>query len=306
MGKKFTLEELVDLTTINGGRFQTFSQEEAFQFCEKLAKHHYENFPVGSVLIPKELRPHFYSIYAFSRIADDLGDETSHYSIEKRLELLHDFEAILSASQPSNPIFRALQQTILTYSIPVEPFKRLIKAFQSDILFEDFETFESLYQYCHCSANPVGELLLRLFGEWNEETASYSNDICTALQLLNFWQDLSRDLPNGRLYIPFQLMKNHNLQKDSSIILGSEKSKQQTLNILFQTTNQLFERGIRLLSCIKSTRLRMELAFIIGSALTVQKKAISIGTSLFTTRTKLQLLDLLPVIHRTLKLYNSI
>jgi len=306
MGKKFTVEELVDLTTIKGGKFETTSQEEAFQFCETLSKNHYENFPVGSILIPKRIRPHFYSIYAFSRIADDLGDETSQYSLEKRLDLLHNYEQLLFDKNSSNPIFRALEITRMEFSIPIEPFTRLIQAFRSDILFEDYDSFESLYQYCHFSANPVGELLLRLFGEWNEETSSSSNDICTALQLLNFWQDLSRDIPNKRWYIPRQIMEQYSLSKESNTLIGNEKNKQQALDSLFNTTNQLFERGVRLLSCIKSTRLRMELSFIIGSAVTVQKKAMKIGTSLFSTRIKLQLFDILPVIHRTLKLYNSI
>lgn len=305
MGKKFSVEELEDLTTIQGGKFATTSQEEAFDFCETLSKSHYENFPVGSILIPKLIRPHFYSIYAFSRIADDLGDETSRYSIEKRLDLLHNYEQLLFVKNATNPIFRALEVTVREYSIPIEPFSRLIEAFRSDILFQDFESFDTLFQYCHCSANPVGELLLRLFGECNEETSSYSNDICTALQLLNFWQDLSRDIPNERWYIPIHTMKKYTLTKESNTLIGTEKNKQQALDSLFQITNQLFDRGVRLLSCIKSTRLRMELSFIIGSAVTVQKKAIKIGTSLFTTRIKLQLTDILPVIHRTLKLYNS-
>jgi squalene synthase HpnC len=306
MENKFTVEELKDLTTFRGGKFEVSTQDEAFRFCETLSKQHYENFPVGSILIPKSIRPHFYSIYAFSRIADDLGDETSQYSIEKRLDLLHNFEQLLFEQNTTNPVFRALHITIDTYSIPVEPFSRLIQAFRSDIFFTDYQTFESLYQYCHCSANPVGELLLRLFGEWNDETSSYSNDICTALQLLNFWQDFSRDLPKGRWYIPKELMDNYSLRKQSNSIVGAKKDKEEVINILFSTTNQLFQRGIRLLSSIKSTRLRMELSFILGSALTVQHKAINIGTSLLTKRPKLQISDILPVIHRTLKVYNTI
>lgn len=305
MGKKFSLEELEDLTTFRGGKFEASTLQEAFQFCESLSKQHYENFPVGSVLIPKPIRPHFYSIYAFSRIADDLGDETAVYSVEKRLEMLKSFEQLLSEKNCTNPIFRALHKTLDTFSIPIEPFIRLIEAFRSDILFSDFENFESLYQYCHCSANPVGELLLRLFAEWNDETSSYSNDICTALQLLNFWQDFSRDFPNGRWYIPNEVMELYSLSKHSETLNGTENDKQRVLAFLFQTTNQLFQRGIRLLSSIKSTRLRMELSFILGSAITVQHKAMNIGTSLFTKRPKLQLTDLLPVIHRSLKVYNT-
>lgn len=305
MSKKFSLEELEDLTTLRGGKFEACTLEEAFQFCESLSKQHYENFPVGSIFIPKHLRHHFYSIYAFSRIADDLGDETTLYSIEKRLDMLKSFEKLLFEKSFTNPIFLALHNTLDTFSIPTEPFTRLIEAFRSDILFNGFESFESLYQYCHRSANPVGELLLRLFGEWNDETSPYSNDICTALQLLNFWQDFSRDFPNGRWYIPNDVIELYSLSKHFETLIGSENDKQQALDFLFQTTNQLFQRGIRLLSCIKSTRLRMELSFILGSAITVQQKAMNIGTSLFTIRTKLQLTDLLPVIHRSLKVYNT-
>ncbi|MBL8005306.1 MAG: squalene/phytoene synthase family protein [Candidatus Kapabacteria bacterium] len=306
MGKKFSIEELKDLTTVRGGKFEAITLHEAFQFCESLSKQHYENFPVGSILIPKPLRPHFYSIYAFSRIADDLGDETALYSTEKRLEMLKSFEQLLFEKNSTNPIFRALHNTLDTYSIPTEPFIRLIEAFRSDIVFSGFDNFESLYQYCHCSANPVGELLLRLFGEWNKETSSFSNDICTALQLLNFWQDFSRDFPNGRWYIPTEVMEIYSLSKDSDTLIGTEKDKQRALDFLFQTTNQLFLQGIRLLSSIKSTRLRMELSLILGSAKTVQQIAMNYGTSLFTKRPKLQLTDFLPVIHRSLKVYNTI
>jgi squalene synthase HpnC len=303
--KKYTVSELIDLTLPSAGTFQIDSDSDAFSFCERLSKSHYENFPVGSLLIPLELRPHFYSIYAFSRIADDLGDETGELSTEKRLELLSNFENLLHTECPNHPVFRALSLTISKYTIPTDPFSRLITAFKSDIQFTQYQTFEELFGYCHNSANPVGELLLRLFGEWNENTAQYSNDICTALQLLNFWQDISRDLPIKRYYIPVDLLEKYSLSIENDKLVGSMESKQSLLDQLFYRTNQLFERGIRLLTCIESKRLRMELSLIIGSAMTLQTKVKSIGVDLITTRITLSVLDIVPITHRALKLYNS-
>ena len=302
---KYTVSELIDLTIPSAGKFQIKSDSDAFSFCEELSRSHYENFPVGSVLIPKELRPHFYSIYAFSRIADDLGDETSELTTAKRLELLSNFESLLHSEYPNHPVFRALSITILKFSIPSDPFTRLISAFKSDIQFSQYKTFEELFGYCHKSANPVGELLLRLFGEWNELTAQYSNDICTALQLLNFWQDISRDLPLKRYYIPVDILVKHSLTIENDKLVGTVESKQSLLEQLFYITNQLFERGIRLLKCIESRRLRMELSLIIGSAMSLQAKVKSIGIDLLSKRVTLSIFDIIPITHRALKLYNS-
>jgi len=305
MVHKYNLIELEHLTTSSAGPFAVTTNKDAFLFCEHLSKRHYENFPVGSLLVPSELRPHFYSIYAFSRIADDLGDETTSLPISKRLELLQDFENLLDIDCPEHPIFRALTISRVQYSIPTEPFKRLIQAFRGDITFVQPKKFTELLSYCHNSANPVGQLLLSLFGEWNSTTELYSNQICTALQLLNFCQDLSRDLPMNRNYIPLEFLTELNLQNIDFNIIQSTEQFDLALELLLSKTNELFQSCIRLIHYIESNRLRMELSLIIGSGLVLYKKTVTQQKSLCYYRPKLTVIDSLNVFHQAMKLYNS-
>lgn len=183
-----------------------------FAACEELAKTHYENFTVGSRLLPAHLRPHFYSIYAFSRGVDDLGDEADG----DRITLLNMWERELdscyvstgsnpgknAAQGPTHPYFVALAETILIFDIPADPFKRLIEANRRDQDITWHESFDDVLEYCAYSANPVGHLVLYLCGVRNPELHALSNRTCTGLQLANFWQDVRRDADIGRIYIP--------------------------------------------------------------------------------------------------------
>jgi squalene synthase HpnC len=189
--------------------------EATFASCESLARTHYENFSVGSRLLPKHLRRHFYAIYAFSRGIDDLGDEADG----DRMALLDLWEGELDACYPesgdsepggrgfpTHPHFIALRETIREFEIPAGPFKRLIEANRRDQQIVRHETFGDLLEYCSYSANPVGELVLHLGGVTNPDprVLALSDHICTALQLTNFWQDVKRDYEIGRIYIPLE------------------------------------------------------------------------------------------------------
>jgi squalene synthase HpnC len=176
---------------------------DAMRYCRSVARSHYENFIVGSILIPRRLMPHLYSIYAFCRHADDLADEVG--DPEQSLALLDEWRLELRRcyhGSPNHPIMIALQATIQTFDIPPDPFEDLISAFEQDCRVSSYETFSDLLDYCRRSANPVGRLFLWLFGYRDAERQQLSDKICTGLQLVNFWQDVVSDLARGRVYIP--------------------------------------------------------------------------------------------------------
>jgi squalene synthase HpnC len=182
------------------------SLEESFHFCEHLAKSHYENFPVASFFIPKEKRRYVWSVYAFARIADDFADE-GDTSPQRRLEQLTRWGEYLNEcyeSKATHPVFIALAETVRRFDIPKEPLSNLLTAFRMDVTQKRFGTFNDLLYYCRHSANPVGRLVLHIFDNATDRTISLSDNICTALQLTNFWQDVAVDWQKGRLYIPLE------------------------------------------------------------------------------------------------------
>jgi len=179
------------------------SLDEARAFCERLAKSHYENFSVATWFLPRKLRPHFYSIYAYCRISDDLGDEVGDPHLA--LELLDAWEQELNAcyaGTPRHPVFVALRPTILECAIPRDLFANLLKAFRQDQTVTRYRSFDDLLGYCVNSANPVGRLVLYACGYSDEQRQKLSDYTCTALQLANFWQDVSVDFGKDRIYLP--------------------------------------------------------------------------------------------------------
>jgi squalene synthase HpnC len=176
---------------------------EAQAYCARLARSHYENFTVASLLLPRHLLRHFHAVYAYCRWADDLADEAGGGT--RALNLLRWWrEELLRCydSRPRHPVFVALQATIRRFRIPPEPFLDLLFAFEQDQLVKRYQTFDQLKSYCRYSANPVGRLVLYLAEAFDERRATLSDSICTALQLANFWQDVARDFDLGRVYLP--------------------------------------------------------------------------------------------------------
>jgi squalene synthase HpnC len=181
------------------------SLEEARGYCERLAKTHYENFSVATWFLPRRLRQHFYNVYAYCRISDDLGDEVGNP--QQSLELLDQWEAELNAcyeGSPKHPVFVALRETVQQCNIPQHEFSDLLIAFRQDQTVTRFETFDDLLGYCRYSANPVGHLVLYLCGYRDAERQQLSDCTCTALQLANFWQDIYVDYGKGRTYLPLE------------------------------------------------------------------------------------------------------
>jgi squalene synthase HpnC len=168
---------------------------------------HYENFPVASILLPKRLRPAVEAIYAFARSADDLADE-GDAAPEERLAALSVYEDALSRIEQGatdhQPMFERLAQVVREYDLPLKPLYDLLSAFKQDVLVSRYQTYEALLDYCARSANPVGFMMLHLYGAADEENVRDSDAICTALQLINFLQDVAIDLHKERIYIPLE------------------------------------------------------------------------------------------------------
>lgn len=178
----------------------------AYRLCRRIATAHYENFTVGSWLLPRRLRKPIAAIYAFARTADDFADE-GEWPASERLVRLAAWERQLEACQTRGDVdapFLALADTIARFSLPLDPFRRLLDAFRQDVTFQPFATFAELRDYCGRSADPVGHLILALFGYRDAERCALADKICTGLQLANFCQDVAVDAAKGRIYIPLE------------------------------------------------------------------------------------------------------
>src|SRR5437667_2296583 len=223
------------------------SPAEAQAYTRWLATHHYENFNVVSWLLPRELHQHFYNLYAYCRWADDLGDEVPE--TQRALELLDWWEHELDLcyeGRPSHAVFVALRETIVAKDIPRPPFADLLKAFRQDQTIKRYPRFEDLLGYCRYSANPVGHLVLYVCGYRDAERQALSDFTCTALQLANFWQDVSADYGKGRIYLPLEDLRRYGVSEDE--IRASQNTGQfcEMMRFEVQRAREWFERGFPL------------------------------------------------------------
>jgi phytoene synthase len=228
-----------------------------------LTRSHYENFPVGSALIPKRLRKHFYSIYAFARIADDFADEGygQGYSEGERLDLLNEWRRMLMeslAGQARHPVFVALAQTAAEFDLPSVLLEDLLSAFAQDVTLRRYESFDQLVDYCRRSANPIGRLILLLFGYRDEQRQQWSDEICTALQLTNHWQDVAIDLEKDRVYLPEEDLSQFELSVDDLKRRGASDGVKRLIKFEVERARQMFARGKPLCTSV-SGRLGLEL-----------------------------------------------
>jgi squalene synthase HpnC len=249
-----------------------YSATESLDYTRWLATHHYENFHVVSFLLPKKLHQDFYNVYSFCRWADDLGDEIG--DTDESLRLLSWWRSELHGmyrGQTAHPVFVALQGTVERHDIPIEPFDRLITAFEQDQTVTRYQNFEEVLAYCVNSANPVGHLVLYLCGYRDAERQALSDFTCSGLQLTNFWQDISVDLEKNRVYLPLNLLDNHGYTVDE-LFGGTEDARfRAVMREAVDVAEDLFRKGLPLVKMLDG-RLALDIALFGRGGLKILEK----------------------------------
>ena len=238
---------MASLLTANS---RPWSLDEAAAYCRSLTKTHYENFTVGSLLLPKSKRQHVSNLYAYCRTVDDLGDEAEGDRRDLLEQWRKDLERCYDGT-PNHPVMVALKDTIQRYRIPREPFLKLIEANRMDQEVARYETFEDLLYYCDRSANPCGRLFLYVFDYRDEERQQLSDYTCTALQLTNFWQDVNRDWRMGRVYLPLEDMKTHGVSEEQLARRTFDDRFRRLMAFQVERTRRMFRQGAQLLPRIE-------------------------------------------------------
>jgi phytoene synthase len=254
---------------------------------------HYENFPVASILLPRRLRKPVAAIYHFARAADDIADE-GELPNEERLRQLDEFRDelthIANHETPLTPLFQNLAAEVHQYALPMQPLYDLLDAFSQDVVKKRYADFAEVLDYCRRSANPVGNLLLHLYGEATPVNIAYSDAICTSLQIINFWQDVAKDYAIGRIYLPLDEMAHHGV-KEVQIALGNADSAWCEL-MKFQVDRA---RGMMLsgkpLGSILTGRIGLEMRMIIAGGLRILSKLESAQYDMFRHRPVLKPFD---------------
>jgi squalene synthase HpnC len=227
---------------------------EAREYCRRLARSHYENFSVATWFMPRRLRQHFCNVYAYCRISDDLGDETNDPAAS--LQLLAEWEQELDAcyaGHPRHPVFVALAETVRQFDIPQKPFADLLKAFRQDQTVIRYETFSDLLGYCENSANPVGRLVLSVCGYRDPERQALSDFTCTALQLANFWQDVTVDWQKGRMYLPVEDLQRWGVSEQEIAEAHNSPSFCQMMKFEVNRAREWFRQGLPLIKKVDSS-----------------------------------------------------
>jgi phytoene synthase len=306
---------------VNGDR-----RGRAYAYCERVARSHYENFPVASLLLPAKMRPHVAAIYAFARRADDFADEPGIADAE-RIRLLDDWSSRLhraelgssgargSGARELGPrelgsselgaralevrelgssedelIFEALHATIRQFALPLSLFEDLLSAFRQDVTTHRYQTWDDVLDYCRRSANPVGRLVLRVAGIQNPRLDAASDAVCTALQLTNFWQDLGRDWTSGRLYVPIADMIDAGAREDDLQARRMTPMWRAVLTTMIERTGALFDAGRELCDGV-SGRLKWELRLTWLGGRRILEKVETARLTSFETRPTLGAAD---------------
>jgi squalene synthase HpnC len=263
---------------------RAWSPEDSLAYTRWLATHHYENFHVVSLLLPKRLHQDFYNVYSFCRWADDLGDETGDTA--ESLRLLAWWRAELRAmctGQARHPVFVALRGTAREHSLPVQLFDDLIHAFEQDQTVTRYRNFDELFQYCRYSANPVGRLVLGLCGYHDAGRQALSDATCTALQLANFWQDVTVDLAKDRVYLPLDLLEAHGYPLEALLARKFDGRFRAAMQEAVDVTRGLFLRGLPLADSV-DRRLAIDLELFSRGGLKVLEKIERQDCDVLTSR----------------------
>jgi squalene synthase HpnC len=261
-----------------------YSAREAADYCRQLALRHYENFTVASWLLPRRLLPHFYSIYAYCRWADDLADETG--DPQRSLELLDWWQEELLrcyAGEAEHPVFVALGTTIREFEIPREPFLRLLNAFRRDQHQTRYATHEDVLAYCCDSANPVGRLVLYLGECHDEQRGVLSDSICTGLQLINFCQDVARDWVKGCVYLPAHTLERAGCSEATFARGVADDAFRAALEQEVQRAEDYLHRGQPLIERMPR-ELRVDIALFAAGGLAIAQAIRSIDFDVWRMR----------------------
>jgi squalene synthase HpnC len=246
--------------------------EEARAYTRWLATRHYENFHVVSFLLPKRLHQDFYNVYAYCRWADDLGDEIGDCAESLRLlEWWHGELDGMFAGRAAHPVFVALAETVARHKIPRQPFADLIRAFVQDQTVTRYANWDELFDYCRRSANPVGRLVLYLCGYSDDQRQRLADATCTALQLANFWQDVTVDLPKGRVYIPLDVLERNGSSVEDLLAGRFTPGFQNAMREAVAKARELFREGLPLIAMV-DRRLALDLDLFSRGGLAVLDK----------------------------------
>jgi squalene synthase HpnC len=258
-----------------------------------MAIDHYENFPVASILLPKRLRRPVEIIYHFARQADDFADE-GDMPDEERLAKLDDFHAelnrIAAGEIPQTPLFHDIAEIVSAYELPLQLFHDLLDAFAQDVVKKRYANFDEVLDYCRRSANPVGRLLLHLYGEATPQNLAYSDDICTALQLINFWQDVKKDYAIGRIYLPQDDMEKCGVAEQHIAEERADSAWRELMDFQVERARAMMRRGAPLGS-ILTGRIGLEMRMIIAGGNRILRKLQSVNYDMFARRPVLRSYD---------------
>src|SRR5215470_3840623 len=279
--------------------------EAGYAACRRLARRHYENFPVASYLVPRDKRDALRAIYAFARCADDFADEGVEIGApavkpEARLQRLADWRQKLQdcyLGHADHPVFLALGDAARRFQLSQQHFEDLLRAFELDVRVNRHADFSSLLAYCSCSANPVGRLVLELFGHHDVGLVALSDDICTALQLTNFWQDVAVDLSHDRVYLPLEDLARFEYSLDDLCAGRVDERWRRLLAFEVERTREMFARGQSLVSKVTpSLRLQLRITWLGG--VTILDKIEKAEYDVFRRRPTLGSLDFLKLLVR--------
>jgi len=270
---------------------------DAYAQCRRLARRHYENFPVASYLVPRDKRDALAAIYAFARYADDVADEPP---VEGRLEALAEWRQKLQdcyAGHADHPVFIALRDSVQRFQLSPEHFENLLRAFEQDVRVNRRPDFRSVLDYCSCSANPVGRLVLELFGHHDQELFALSDSICTALQLANFWQDVAVDFARDRIYLPEEDLRRFQYTLEDLRAQRLDHRWRELMGFEIARTRELFEQGRELPEkVVPELRRQLRLTWLTG--MTILAKIEAVGYDVFRRRPALGVMDFIRMYFR--------
>lgn len=266
-----------------------------------MAVDHYENFPVGSLILPRRLRRPIHAIYAFARTADDIADEGDAGAAERLAELDRlkaELDAIAAGNTPQMPLMQRLQrEAIAPFAMPLQPFYDLLSAFSQDVVKTRYQNFGELVDYCRRSANPVGRMMLHLYGVNDQLSIARSDGICTALQLINFWQDVALDWQKGRVYLPQDDMAKFKVNEQQIAEGRADFAFQRLMAHECERAFQMLKAGSPLGKTLKG-RIGLELRMIIIGGQLILQKLDGAKYDVFNQRPQLDKKDWLIILKR--------